>query len=137
MKRTGQDNIMRVFYAFCLAVALIFLFAFTSCQTLNNPSYVQTVSTTNETITFVATKVKKACEQGEIKPEDCARAKDLYQKIRAVDNRIIDLTVTAIKLGDEDFKTSTAYQEALSELTLLVNKFIETAVELNLIGGTQ
>ena len=131
-----DKTVLKVFYAFCITIIVIFLLTLTACQT-PNPSYVQTISTTNETIKFVATKVKKACEQGKIKAEDCEKAKDLYQKIKAVDDRIVDITVTAIKLGDEDFRTSAAYQEALSELTLLVNKFIETAVELNLIGGTQ
>lgn len=110
------------------------MLALIGCSTPNT-QYVQTITTTNDSITFIAKKAKALCDSGQLDEQSCEKIKSIYSKIKSVDDRIIDITQESIKLGEKDLYSNPDYASAMSDLSDLIGKLITTATDLGVIGG--
>ena len=105
------------------------------CCSTPNTQYIQTITTTYDSVTFLAKKVKALCDNGQLDEQSCNKIRGIYSKIKSVDDRIIDITQESIKLGDKDLYSNPDYAAAMSELSELIGKLITTATDLGVIGG--
>ena len=105
-----------------------------SCSTPNT-QYIQTITTTNDSIAFIAKKAKSLCDSNQLDKQSCDKIKNIYSKIKSVDDRIIDITQESIKLGEKDLYSNPDYASAMSDLSDLIGKLITTATDLGVIGG--
>jgi hypothetical protein len=119
-----------------LSLAVIVLcLLLTACATGTKGKLVSSYELAGVTLKAGYDIAKPACDQGLIKPEDCAQIKGLYMAARATYVLAGECLILAIETDDLAKRQANLedYQKLATMFTEATTKLINTLVELNLI----